>query len=604
MTPRIFGFVLGIGLAVTARPVVVAQSVPPQPQPTFRAITSLVPIDVRVLDRSGKPITDLKASDFTILEDGAPQKLGHFSVTTLSTPAPTAGASGPLRRVLPADAAPLQPQTRRMFLIALGRGLLQPPSKGVDGAIEFVRDRLLPDDYVAVMAFNRATDFTLNRGQLLQVLERFKTMHPIIEAKLRQAASGLGASARSAAVMQEIQRDIDAIFKGVMDTRELPEGRVTDAETRAADERRTADILARGELLQQRAAAAAAMGIPVSEFDKLEMAEARNFELSFEEFTERTSQTMQDLGRLYAGIDYMRYIDGEKHLLFVTERGLTLPRVDSDLSLAAAANTARVTINIIQTGGHAPTLKPAFKNPGFPPGMTVVSVADGEPIWQRLIVSSMREIANLTGGQASLYEFADKAFQRIAESTTSGYLLGYYPTNPAYDGRYRRVTVKVNRPGAKVLYRHGYFAQPPREPLDRRRAVTYNRIASAVSYARDIADLDLELGTAEIKGAGRFPDFAVDLRIDIRKIALTIAEGRHKGALDIAVFCQDAEGNGIGDLWQKMELNLSQATFERMSKEGLSYNGRIPLSGVVKHVKVVVYDYASDRIGTIMRQVR
>ncbi len=313
---------------------------------------------------------------------------------------------------------------------------------------------------------------------------------------------------------------------------------------------------------------------------------------------------MQDLGRLYAGIDYMRFIDGEKHLLFVTERGLTLPRVDSDLSLAAAANTARVTINVIQTGGHQPTMRPAFKNPGFPPGMTVVSVAEGEPLWQRLIVSSMREVANLTGGQTSMYEFADKAFARIADSTSSGYLLGYYPANPAYDGKYRRVTVKVNRPGAKVLYRHGYFAESPRAPVDRRRSVTYNRVASAVSYPRDIKDVDLTLGTAEIKGQGRFPDFAVEVKIDIAKVALTMVDGRHKGALDIAILCQDAAGNGIGDLWQKMDLNLSEATFERMSKDGLTSTAGSPVTGLVKNVKVVVYDYASDRIGTIMRQVR
>ena len=152
-----------------------------------------MPLDVRVLDRNGKPITDLKATDFTILEDNVPQKLGHFSVTTLATtPAPP--DAPPIRRAMPAENAPLAPQTRRLFLIALGRGRLQYPSGGVDGALAFVRDRLLPQDEVAVAAYNRATDFTADRGKILEVLEQFKARHELIEAKLRQYFSGFSAA--------------------------------------------------------------------------------------------------------------------------------------------------------------------------------------------------------------------------------------------------------------------------------------------------------------------------------------------------------------------------------------------------------------------------
>jgi hypothetical protein len=125
-----------------------------------------------------------------------------------------------------------------------------------------------------------------------------------------------------------------------------------------------------------------------------------------------------------------------------------------------------------------------------------------------------------------------------------------------------------------------------------------------VNYPRDIGDLALTLETSEVKGTGRVPDFVVDLSIDLSRIALTIDDGRHKGGLDIAVFCQNADGDGIGDLWQKMDLNLSEPTYQRMLRDGLTYSGRVTVTGPVKHVKVVVYDYASDRIGSVMRQVR
>jgi VWFA-related protein len=379
---------------------------------------------------------------------------------------------------------------------------------------------------------------------------------------------------------------------------------VVDAATMARDVRQTTDQLQRAELLRERAAAAAAVGQSVSEFDKREIAEAEMSGVSLEEHVQANRQTMQDLGRLYAGIDYLRYIDGEKHLVFVTERGFLLPRIEDDLSLAATANHARVAIDIIQTGGQATAMKSSFPNPGFPPGLAVVDIPRGEPMHYRFVTSAMRQISELTGGQASLYEFADKAFDRVATSTSSGYLLGYYPSNPAFDGRYRRISVKVNRSGATILYRHGYFAEPPRAPIDRRRSLTYNRIVSAVNYPQDIRDLDFTLKTSEVKGSGRVPDFVADLTIDIAKIGLTLSDGRHTGGLDIAVFCQNANGDPVGDLWQKMGLNLSDATHQRMMREGLTYSGRMPVTGLVKYVKVVVYDYTSDRIGTIMRQVR
>ena len=60
---------------------------------------------------------------------------------------------------------------------------------------------------------------------------------------------------------------------------------------------------------------------------------------------------MQDMGNLYTGIEYLRYLEGEKHILFVTEQGFYTPRLEADASLAARANHARVVIDTIQTGG-------------------------------------------------------------------------------------------------------------------------------------------------------------------------------------------------------------------------------------------------------------
>jgi hypothetical protein len=37
-------------------------------------------------------------------------------------------------------------------------------------------------------------------------------------------------------------------------------------------------------------------------------------------------------------------------------------------------------------------------------------------------------------------------------------VLGYYPTNPAHDGTFRKIRVETTKTGLKVLARHGYYA--------------------------------------------------------------------------------------------------------------------------------------------------
>jgi VWFA-related protein len=153
-------------VSVTARLATLPSAQQPPP-PKFRAGVTVVPVDVRVLDREGKPVTDLEQRDFTVLEDGAPQEIRHFSARGLA-PEPVPPEAKPAVRT--SSSSPTQKQSSRIFLIMLGRGRLQYPSKGVDALIHFVRNRLLPQDQVAVMAFNRASEFTTNRSATLQVL--------------------------------------------------------------------------------------------------------------------------------------------------------------------------------------------------------------------------------------------------------------------------------------------------------------------------------------------------------------------------------------------------------------------------------------------------
>src|SRR6266436_1023932 len=53
-------------------------------QDVIKVTSNLVSLDVIVKDKKGKPVTDLKAEDFTVTENGVPQKIEFFDSTLTS----------------------------------------------------------------------------------------------------------------------------------------------------------------------------------------------------------------------------------------------------------------------------------------------------------------------------------------------------------------------------------------------------------------------------------------------------------------------------------------------------------------------------------------
>ena len=80
---------------------------------------------------------------------------------------------------------------------------------------------------------------------------------------------------------------------------------------------------------------------------------------------------------------------------------------------------------------------------------------------------SLRLLAAQTGGIAAVdrNDFTE-TFGRIIRDNSNYYVLGYYSTNGRRDGRFRKVDVKVRRPGVTVRARTGYIApkgEPPKK---------------------------------------------------------------------------------------------------------------------------------------------
>ena len=76
----------------------------------------------------------------------------------------------------------------------------------------------------------------------------------------------------------------------------------------------------------------------------------------------------------------------------------------------------------------------------------------------------------------------DGSFARIVRENSEYYLLGYSPINDAQDGTYRRLEVRVKRPGLQVRSRSGYFEPRGRRPV-RRSIEAMARSSSSSSFS-------------------------------------------------------------------------------------------------------------------------
>lgn len=99
----------------------------------------------------------------------------------------------------------------------------------------------------------------------------------------------------------------------------------------------------------------------------------------------------------------------------------------------------------------------------------------------------LQELAENTDGRA-VVNTNDLAggVKRIADDLSAFYLLGYYSTNSANDGKYRRIDVKVKTPGVRVSARPGYVA--PTEEMRKAEEAARNKPVTAPTA------VDLELG--------------------------------------------------------------------------------------------------------------
>jgi VWFA-related protein len=435
--------ILVLSLAAAVAPA--AQS-PQDPTPTFRSGANYVRVDMYAT-RDGEAIQDLQASELEVLENGVPQKIEDFEhvvVRQPGTPEPPRAREN-LRASREAAADPRS----RVFVIFLdtyhtqieGSTIMRKP------LVAFLDRVLGPDDLVALMTPEMAgSDIALgNKTKVIQEIistDWWGRRARIIgqDPKERVYEDCLFDRQREATVATDPTRRADPLLREMIGRRreKLTLDALEDLMTHLGglrDERKAVLLVTEGWLLYQRNQelpnqVAVRMGgpaLPLFEPPVRPPSDREVLTSSIQQECQRDAQTLA-------------FIDSEAQFRTMT----------------GDANRGNVTFYPVYARGLASFDAPI--GPDYPPPIHV------DMATMRTRHDNLRTLAIETDGEAIIdTNYIDRGLKRIADDLSSYYLFGYYSTNTRLDGRYRTITVRVKRPGARVRARRGYRARTTAE---------------------------------------------------------------------------------------------------------------------------------------------
>lgn len=376
-------------------------------QPVFRAGVDLIELDVSVLDSSRRPVRGLTAADFTVTENGQPQRIVAISHVDLAEHDPARSAR---MRYVARDVAAndLSDQLGDGRLVAIVFDDVNLPADDVEivrAARETARaivDRLGPSDMAAVVyAQNsgRTQDFTSDRTRLLDAIDRFQ---PATLDWIGGAASGTGPMAGD--MLQQwspmLARSPCMRAEPAVPTLDTVASRLATAPGR------------------RKALMFISVGVPVS--------------------LSATDSCGSQLAEVMKNV----------------------------LRKAQRANVNIYGIDPAGVGGYQEYLRLRTAERGQErtvPGRRRVARDVRE------LHDFMRVMADQTGGRAIINtDGIEPAIDQILAEDRAYYLVGYEPTNREPDGRFRKVDISVNRPGVSVRSRSGYWAPTDGAVVDRR----------------------------------------------------------------------------------------------------------------------------------------
>jgi VWFA-related protein len=515
-----------------------------QQRPAFRTTRELVSIDVVVRDKNGNIVRGLTQADFELREDGQPQQLDTFTFQEISErPAAVAvGATELLGGVEAKMAAPAKtgiaaiPTAAPVTSEALaGRRLI---------VLLFDVSSMQPDDV------QRAVDSARKYGS-----EQMNTADLVAVATV---ASSL---------------DVLTDFSGQRERVDAALGRLAATEG-------TATTAAAASTTATDEAAAAAEDATEAEVSDLDMFN-----------NDVRLRALRSLAETLAPIE-------QKKAIVYFSAGMQRSGQDNLVELRAAVNAsvrAHVAIYPIDVRGLQAVVPGGDARQASGRGQDMFS---GRGMAQQMsqLNSSQDTLVSLageTGGRAftDTNDFGE-AFTRVQRDMSAYYLLGYSSSNPAKDGRFRRVQVRIKREGLRVEARPGYYAARDFAHTNRgdRETQLEEQLWSDVS-ATDIPVL--VTGGFFRLAADRY---YVPITVAIPGSAVTVPEGKDKATLDVLGVVRDEQGRPVGRLKQTMDLAAGPGA--ALGSKQVLYQSGVTLPPGRFALKVVVRENLNGAIGS------
>ncbi len=504
---------------------------PGRPQYTFRTFSELVLVNVTVRDRKGNLVRGLAANDFTILEDGKPQRIASFDIENTEIALPTNAQAA---KVLTAETAPgtSVPEVdkavlkdRRLVVLFFDLSSMQPEEvdRAVKAAEDYINRQMATADLVAVASLDSSLmvnqDFTRDHELLLKAVDGFSSN------------SGQGYEEGSTGTTE-----------GTPDTSQ-----------------------------------------PFTPDDT----EYNIFN------TDRRLEALRALA------ESMAQVEQKKSIIYFAS-GMDRTGVENQSELRATINAAvRSNVSIYTTdtrglqamvaGGEAQQASLRGTTPYS--GKSTLNQYNSNFTTQETLVT----LAGDTGGRAFLdsNDFS-QVFRRVQEDTSTYYLLGYRSGNPVRDGRFRRITVRLNRPDLKLVYRRGYYA--PADFRHTNREDRENQLEQELASDLPSTDLPVFLSAGYFRlGKNKFY-VPVSIVVPGSEIPFTRNKAQDRAAIDVLGVVLDPARHPMARLRDTVKLAVRGSL--EVQRKNVQYDTGVVLPPGKYHLKFIVRENQTGRTGS------
>jgi VWFA-related protein len=212
----------------------------------------------------------------------------------------------------------------------------------------------------------------------------------------------------------------------------------------------------------------------------------------------------------------------------------------------------------------------------------------------------MGTLSSDTGGKAFFdsNDFAP-AFAQVQRDSSDYYAIGFHSTNQLRDGRYRKLTIKVNRPGIKLEFRPGYYA-----PADFKHSGHEDRereLDEQLASDLPATDMAVYMDAMYFRLDENRYFVPVSLIVPGSQIPFIKGGDKDKATLDIIGSVIDEVKRPIGQARETVKLNLDSALGAR--QKNIQYTTSFNLPPGKYRLKFVVRENQTGQMGSFEAEI-